>query len=129
MRRERKREEKERRFLSRQGRLRERRQRKNSSPVEACQPAGDEHAGGRNVSAEGMEASQGEIAAAGFFLGVLRQVLRMRLENEGFVTGFSRRNLTGDEYSGGRGNAKRGCGCRFFLEGEIAWLGAARLVG
>ena len=67
MRRERKREEKERRFLTRQERLRERRQRKNSSPVEACQPAGDEHAGGRNVSAEGMEGSPGEIAAAGFF--------------------------------------------------------------
>jgi hypothetical protein len=67
MRRERKREEKERWFLSRQERLRERRQRKNSSPVEACQPAGDEHAGGRNVSAEGMEGSPGEIAAAGFF--------------------------------------------------------------
>jgi hypothetical protein len=47
----------------------ERRQRKhNSLPVAVCQPAGDEHAGGRNVSAEGMEASPGEIAAAGFSL-------------------------------------------------------------
>ena len=66
MRRERKREEKERRFLSRQERLRERRQRKNSSPVAASHD-GDEHAGGRNVSAEGMEGSPGEIAADGFF--------------------------------------------------------------
>jgi hypothetical protein len=48
-------------------REREKRQHKNSSSVEACQPAGDEHAGGRNVSAEGMEGSPGEIAAAGFF--------------------------------------------------------------
>jgi hypothetical protein len=43
MRREKKREEKERRFLSRQERLRERRQRKNTIPsLVACQPAGDD---------------------------------------------------------------------------------------
>jgi hypothetical protein len=68
VRRERKKAETERRFLTRQGRLHERRQRKqNPSPVAASHD-GDGHAGGRNVSAEGMKTSRGEIAAAGFSL-------------------------------------------------------------
>jgi hypothetical protein len=51
MRRERKREETERRFATRQERLRERRQRKNSSSVEACQPADDGGPGYRRARA------------------------------------------------------------------------------
>jgi hypothetical protein len=67
MRREKKRLESEEKYSRQRERLRQKRQLKNSSSVEACQPAGDEHAGGRNVSAEGMEGSPGEIAVAGFF--------------------------------------------------------------
>jgi hypothetical protein len=68
MRREKRRAENEERYFAKRERLREKRARQNSSSVEACQPAGDEHAGGRTIFAEGMEASQGEIAAAGFYL-------------------------------------------------------------
>jgi hypothetical protein len=59
MRRERKREQKEQRYIVREERLRQRRQRKSDSPAAACQPSG------------GESGSRGRVmpAPAGFFSG------------------------------------------------------------
>jgi hypothetical protein len=81
MRRERKRQETERRFLARQKYLHERRQRKQSSPV-ACQPVGDEDPaasddpratlGGRCETRSSLLESKAA-EAAGAFSGTMRQ--------------------------------------------------------